>query len=832
MSQGAPFLSSPLMREKRWDYTSVDFSYGTVDNSPPSTPETPFSPSSQSPLLAGWDRSPPSSPFKPLVRRALRSSRRRIPRSSRILWLVTITLFTLVVLLAGRERSVVARARRRAQEVRERVREERCRYMPSLVYCPGPFSGLQYKTDAGELLYPAVPESASTSPALTAQPHPIHYLIREAGAAWQAKVARQSTTLAEAVAEYQRRYRQAPPRGFDAWFAFAQNNSVQLLDEYDSIHERLQPYAALRPEVLRERSAILQNTSQWDGQELWIHQHTVTISVEDLGRKIEAKGPMRSANFRSDQVMSLLDGIAQFLPDLNITITGHDVPWIVIAGEHRKMHVEAAEKGEYLDDLSSFKENGELDGWQYACPPDSPIRKAGSFANRLEWQQPPKTSFIGLDHVKAMDVCFHPENQAIHGYTAWTGPRAGLLFPLFSFSATSVNSDLLLPPLEQYERGTGPDPAWTDKKHDKALWRGSTTGADLTAPRARKYSQRMRLARVPAANGTITLPLASHDRNGVPGTVEEVTASASDLAAEYLDIKFTGFPAQCGDAKTCKEIEREFQWDGYMPEEEQNQYKYLIDVDGNGWSGRFHRLMSTNSLVLKSTAFPEWYSDRIQPWVHYVPLKTDYTDLYPILAFFKGVDGRGGHDELAETIAMAGRRWAEDNWRWVDMQAYLFRLLLEYARIMNRDDPLQSQDFALPQPASNSPRALQVRPGTFLPQKTTAEPESAVKVLRSMTSWVDKLDHDFLTSIEKPVGRTPFLHRVLVFYALSFAPRGTESRALSGRSWALVAACFDKELQLQPGSRVEARELVQMMGEAIKVESALAQRVWEIMRGR
>jgi len=40
-----------------------------------------------------------------------------------------------------------------------------------------------------------------------------------------------------------------------------------------------------------------------------------------------------------------------------------------------------------------------------------------------------------------------------------------------------------------------------------------------------------------------------------------------------------------------------------------------MDVDGNGWSGRFHRLMSTKSVVLKSTIFPEWYTERIMPWV-------------------------------------------------------------------------------------------------------------------------------------------------------------------------------------------------------------------------
>ena len=69
--------------------------------------------------------------------------------------------------------------------------------------------------------------------------------------------------------------------------------------------------------------------------------------------------------------------------------------------------------------------------------------------------------------------------------------------------------------------------------------------------------------------------------------------------------------------------------------------KLIISTDA--WSGRFHRLMSSNSAVLKSTIFPEWYETRIQPWVQcvclpvlryvadcacsYIPVKVDYTDL-------------------------------------------------------------------------------------------------------------------------------------------------------------------------------------------------------------
>ena len=48
-------------------------------------------------------------------------------------------------------------------------------------------------------------------------PHPIFQLIRDAEAAWEAKCTRASKTLDEAVSEYKRRYRRAPPIGFDKW---------------------------------------------------------------------------------------------------------------------------------------------------------------------------------------------------------------------------------------------------------------------------------------------------------------------------------------------------------------------------------------------------------------------------------------------------------------------------------------------------------------------------------------------------------------------------------------------------------------------------------------
>lgn len=59
---------------------------------------------------------------------------------------------------------------------------------------------------------------ATPSPALDPYAeHPIRQLMRTGREEWEAKVARQSRTLAAARVEYERRYSMLPPPGFDKW---------------------------------------------------------------------------------------------------------------------------------------------------------------------------------------------------------------------------------------------------------------------------------------------------------------------------------------------------------------------------------------------------------------------------------------------------------------------------------------------------------------------------------------------------------------------------------------------------------------------------------------
>lgn len=66
--------------------------------------------------------------------------------------------------------------------------------------------------------------------------------------------------------------------------------------------------------------------------------------------------------------------------------------------------------------------------------------------------------------------------------------------------------------------------------------------------------------------------------------------------------------------------------------------------------------------------------DRVQPWVHYVPVQVDLSDLYDAFVFFRGgLYAEGNHDHLAQKIGRAGRIWSKTYWRREDMTAYFFR---------------------------------------------------------------------------------------------------------------------------------------------------------------
>ena len=83
--------------------------------------------------------------------------------------------------------------------------------------------------------------------------HPIPKLMADAREQFDAKLRRQSKTVEQAVAEYEKRYQRAPPKGFDDWFTFAKENNAIIIDEYDQLIRDLEPFWMFSGEELRRR---------------------------------------------------------------------------------------------------------------------------------------------------------------------------------------------------------------------------------------------------------------------------------------------------------------------------------------------------------------------------------------------------------------------------------------------------------------------------------------------------------------------------------------------------------------------------------------------------
>lgn len=75
-------------------------------------------------------------------------------------------------------------------------------------------------------------------------------------------------------------------------------------------------------------------------------------------------------------------------------------------------------------------------------------------------------------------------------------------------------------------------------------------------------------------------------------SVRRFVGAARDVHEFYFDIAYSGKPEQC-DANdgTCDVLRQEFRFANAVKADEDNDHKYVLDVDGNGKSEIFHRSM-------------------------------------------------------------------------------------------------------------------------------------------------------------------------------------------------------------------------------------------------
>ncbi|GME53800.1 Lipopolysaccharide-modifying protein [Neofusicoccum parvum] len=535
--------------------------------------------------------------------------------------------------------------------------------------------------------------------------HPIEQLVKGAENTFEQVLSRQSQNLGDAVAEYRRRYGIPPPPNFDRWFEFAKRKGVQLIDDgYDSIYHSLLPFWALDPVTIRARV----NEALGHGENALIG-----LLIRD-GQATHIEG---GQDWQREATLGMIKSFLAYLPDMDLAFNIHDEPRVVVPNDELSRLVERAKNvrmpvafanqqpknqfskrpkdmnnGKRIEEVRTtrfnrFAHQGTWTHSRLSCPPDSPARSIDEHPNdNLTAYAVGDLGFV-YNATAFSDICNSPSLSSSFGF--FDRPNAfnlvQELFPIFSQSKISSYQDILYPS-PWYWYGKVPydgdrDPAWEDKG-DSLYWRGSTTGGFSRNGGWRRQHRQHVVSRLNEPGKALIM--AKHENSDGVGSVWESKTVLRKDYAELMDVHFSHI-GQC-DPGDCDAQREFFKLAPAADQQDAWARKHLLDMDGNAFSGRFYAFLQSRSLPYKMAVFREWHQDWLQPWLHYVPLSLRGDEWLETIRFFSSDDGGDGK-KMAKKVADEGRKWATKALRNEDFEAWFFRLLLEYGRLIddNRD---------------------------------------------------------------------------------------------------------------------------------------------------
>ncbi|KAJ7212242.1 glycosyl transferase family 90-domain-containing protein [Mycena pura] len=440
-----------------------------------------------------------------------------------------------------------------------------------------------------------------------------------ARASLDALLARQSKTLMQATSRYSLKSGRPSPPNFDKWFAFANRNKC-LIDEYDQIQRDFEPFYQLAGENPAHFNDMIDR-----GRALMLENPMgmTTINIKD--GKVNMPS-YHGTSFYNDWPRTL-GRFSTLLPDMDFLLNGRDEPRVVF--DYR--NPDAFKQAMNLKDENPFH--------------TAPRPTSDFFKNRSGCDPLSSPKGFGMDG--SADIAFLRSSSSSDFTTD--------LWPLLSMTKISpCFSDILYPGQYFYDEswwsGSFSHPndiAWQDKK-PQIYWRGMSNGGHILGQNYHRFP-RFRLV--------------------------DIARNHSDL----VDAKMTRFAeTHCTNDCDRNGIIEEYDITGpQAPKEDIYQYKYLLDLDGNTFSGRYLGLLRSGSLVFKSTAFDEYFNDWLLPYEHYIPVLPDLSDLV------EKVRWAMDNENEARRIQVTGKLFADKVMTDVQNDCYFALVLLEWSRLQS-----------------------------------------------------------------------------------------------------------------------------------------------------
>lgn len=543
-----------------------------------------------------------------------------------------------------------------------------------------------------------------------------------------------SKTLEVAVREYQaRNHHRDPPPKFDVWYRYAIDRKSPVIDNFEQIGRDILPYWGLSPEKLREGVALA--AKQPD------------IAIVKVEKGAASHSHFIDSPYRPilDELVGLMKPFSEHLPNMQIAVNLNERPRVLAPWDdvqrytqagmghgRRKLLTRRSAGSSHANDLQrrvnsepGILEKGQTSAHAFrqmtasTCPPGSSAR-SGVYYNVRDFcttcASPQSEGLFLRDWHMSHDICHQPDLLRLHGFHITPPELEPLeqLVPIFSRSKTSSYSDIIIPLHRRYDIPEDEPGSEFQMKAAQLFWRGKIDGNAINHELLHGGHQARLVHLVnnstASAKATILLPSPNWseqrkvDENDRRDRYRYELAHVADLTSTIpINVAIASYP-NCKDplSPACALALREF---GTAPEDPpalKNRYVLLTDSDDGPPRGFLPAVRST-SVPFVATIFREWHSERLMPWVHFVPVDIRYQGLFSSLSYFTGLQGtgevNGRHPKLkarvedAEWIAEQGRTWAGRALRREDMEVYLFRVLLEYGRLL--DDKREDIGFVL-----------------------------------------------------------------------------------------------------------------------------------------
>ncbi|KAF2858694.1 glycosyltransferase family 90 protein [Piedraia hortae CBS 480.64] len=537
--------------------------------------------------------------------------------------------------------------------------------------------------------------------------HPIDYLIYDAQHRHEAfrRQAMNSSNLEEAVSAYRIRYGRHPPPGFDHWYKYATERNTFIMDDFDSIYRDLTPFWSLSPEVIRERTWEL-ISNPWNDAS--------GISIRNGHADITSDLAPPTHRWMLEGVCTMINQFSQHLPDMDLAFNLNDEPRVTVPygklpptprnhqlissprNSFSKITWRAASTEEPYPNSPLTESSSHPTFYQHgsiSCPPTSPARTQRMWDTSVICTSCTFPHSLGAflsNWTLAGEICHQPDLANLHGLylspAAYKGTHE--LYPIFSQGKPTGFSDILYPSAWNWlekaiysPTDENPDPPFREKSNT-LFWRGATSEGISTGRRQWVGMTRQRFVSL-ANNARRPSNLLRTSEAG-----DTNAADADDPAGKlryipslpsinHTDIHLVTGIARCGGDDCPSQFNHFKPFSPPIDFQAHWQYKFLLDLDGAGFSGRFLPFMRSRSLPFKAALLREWWDDRLTPWWHFVPLDVRGSGFWATIEYFLGREGRAGD------LAMHGRRWAERTLRREDMEVYLYRLLLEWGRVVD-----------------------------------------------------------------------------------------------------------------------------------------------------